>query len=81
MSHQESQFAADPALPRLGIAVGFAALASLALALNVSAAVPQPAAHDTGATAFAYQWTGAVDWERVAPSHITPAETVGAYER
>lgn len=84
MNHQELQTTADSALPRLGIAIGFAMLASAAIVFNVAAAaspsapVAMPAATES---TFAYQWTEAVDWERVAPSRITPAETVGAYER
>jgi hypothetical protein len=82
MNHQQMQATTESAVPRLGIAIGFAMLASAAIVFNVAAAMPQPAqAPVAGAAPFAYQWTEAVDWERVAPARITPAETVGAYER
>lgn len=84
MNHEVLQRAVTGrALPRLGIAIGFAMLASAAIGFNVTAATPSAPAAMTAASAssFAYRWTEAVDWEHVSPARITPAETVGAYDR
>ena len=76
---------ATPRSARVGIAIGFAAIAITALMSNAGA-VTRPADPPAAGAAIALPINPAalsaqVDWSRVQPANITPAESVAAYDR
>lgn len=70
---------------RVGIAISFAAFAIAAVMSNASAGIRTAAQSASGEvsppSANATDLGAQVDWSRVQPANITPAETVAAYER
>lgn len=76
---------ATPRSARVGIAIGFAVVAIAALMSNASAFTPTAQASTRGAVialpASLAVWSDQVDWSRVEPANITPAESVAAYDR
>lgn len=76
---------AAPRSARVGIAIGFTAIAIAALMSNASA-VMRPADPLAGGAVIVLPTNLAalsdqVDWSRIQPANITPAESVAAYDR
>ncbi len=76
---------ATPRSARVGIAIGFAAIAIAAVMSNASA-VTHPADRPAAGAAVAppsslSDLSAQVDWSRVQAANITPAESVAAYDR
>ena len=76
---------ATPRSARVGIAIGFATIAIAAVMSNASAftraAEPSAAAAAVALPANLSVSSDQVDWSRVQPANITPAESVAAYDR
>lgn len=83
----KSTAATLPTQARAWIAVGFAAVAIAAVMSNSQAVAGGAEPSATGAAitlahvAEVTQLSDQVDWARLPPSNITPAETVAAYDR
>jgi len=84
MDHSAEQH--SPATARVWAAIGFAVIATAAVAFNSNAVTPAQAAPAAAARAattppMAYELSATVDWARTPAAAITPGETVGAYDR
>jgi hypothetical protein len=73
---------ATPRSARVGIAIGFATIAIAAVMSNASAftRAAEPSAAIALPASLAVS-SDQVDWSRVQPANITPAESVAAYDR
>lgn len=76
---------ATPRSARVGIAIGFAAVAIAAVMSNASAFTRTGEQSASGAVValpgnLAVS-SDQIDWSRVQPANITPAESVAAYDR
>ena len=85
MQASQNTLPAAPRRVRFGIAIGFAVAAIAAVMSSASAFTPSAQA-STRSAAVALPASLAVssdqvDWSRVQPANITPAESVAAYDR
>lgn len=74
-----------PRSARVGIVIGFATIAIAAVMSNASAftraAEPSAAEAAIALPSSPATLSDQVDWSRVQPANITPAESVAAYDR
>lgn len=85
MQTSQHTLSATPRSARVGIAIGFAVVAIAALMSNASAFTRTGEQSASGAAvalpASLAVSSDQVDWSRVQPANITPAESVAAYDR